>query len=153
MIRIHLKARVRLTGDSVLRKTEQGWRIEGLSVKTGEVVAGRPSTNGSTQGISPPYVAFDGKFSYRPPDGWVLQDNPGSKYKVAVLSNREGFGPNMNVGADFYPGTLDAYLAYVLHTLEAGMTFRVLSQSDFTTAVNQRAIRAIGRLAGARVSD
>jgi hypothetical protein len=32
-------ARVRLTGDSVLRKTEQGWRIEGLTVKTSQVLA------------------------------------------------------------------------------------------------------------------
>ncbi len=32
-------ARIRLTGDSVLRKTEQGWRIEGLTVKTSQVLA------------------------------------------------------------------------------------------------------------------
>jgi len=53
--------RVLLTGDSVLRKTEQGWRLEELSVKTAHLIEGsiaKPPAQGSRR-----YVASDGKFS------------------------------------------------------------------------------------------
>jgi hypothetical protein len=139
--------RVRLTGDSALRKTEQGWRSERLTVKTAEEIAGQPNTNGPPTATSPIYVAPDGKFSYRPPTGWVLLDHPASKYKVVVLRRSSApFEPSINVSADFYEGTLDDYMAFIVRTLKNGATFVVLDKSDFTTDVNQRGIRVIGHI-------
>jgi len=138
-------ARVRLTGDSVLRKTEQGWRLEGLSVKTAQLIEG-PIANGPSQG-SQRYVATDGKFSYTPPNGWILQDNPGSKYKVATLRAIGGFQPNMNVGADLFSGTLDEYLTHIVRVLQSGYErFVVLAKSEFTTDVGQRGIKIVAHL-------
>ncbi|MDX6527964.1 MAG: hypothetical protein QOH41_254 [Blastocatellia bacterium] len=51
-------ARIRLTGDSTFRKTEQGWRLEGLKTGTAQVVAESgatdppPSVAGSTAAAS-----------------------------------------------------------------------------------------------------
>lgn len=137
--------RVRLTGDAVLRKTEQGWRLEGLSVKTAQLMEG-PIANGLAEG-GRRYVANDGKFSYTPPNGWILQDNPGSKYKVATLKASGGFQPNMNVGADFFPGTLDEYMTHILQVLRSGYgSFVALEKSEFTTDVSQRGIKVIAQL-------
>jgi hypothetical protein len=135
---------VRLTGDSVLRKTEQGWRLEGLSVKTAQLIE-EPIANGPVQGRR--YVASNSKFSYIPPDGWILQDNPGSKYKVATLKAIGGFQPNMNVGADIFPGTLDEYSNHILRVLKSGYeTFVALAKSEFTTDVSQTGTKIIAEL-------
>lgn len=51
-------ARIRLTGDSTFRKTEQGWRLEGLETKASQVLAERGPTEppppgaGSTAAVS-----------------------------------------------------------------------------------------------------
>lgn len=137
--------RVRLTGDSMLRKTEQGWRLEGLSVKTAQLIEG-PIANGLSQG-SQRYVASDGKFSYTPPTGWILQDNPGSKYKVATLEAIGRFQPNVNVGADYFRGTLDEYSTHIVQALRSGYaSFVVLAKSEFTTDVGHKGIKIIAQL-------
>ena len=51
-------ARIRLTGDSTFRKTEQGWRLEGLKTGTAQVIAESgptdplPPVSGSTEAAS-----------------------------------------------------------------------------------------------------
>jgi hypothetical protein len=135
---------IRLTGDSVLRKTEQGWRLEGLSVKTAEVMAG-PIANGASRGTSPLYVAPDGEFSYSPPDGWSLRLLPQGKYQSAFgPKSNDGSSPSITVGDILFSGTLDDFVPGDLQSIRSELAnFRVLSQSEFMTAANQRGIKVV----------
>lgn len=142
---------IRLTGDATMRKTEQGWRLEGLSVKTSQVIAG-PIINGPSQGTSPLYVAHDGEFSYSPPDAWVLRDVPGGKYKSAFGQQSEDFAPNINIVSESFSGTLDDYVAGNLRVLPSRYekmgikNFRTLSQSEFLTNHKQKGVKVITEL-------
>ncbi len=143
---------VRLIGDATMRKTERGWRLEGLSVKTSQVIAG--PINGPSQGTSRLYVAHDGEFSYSPPDAWVLRDVPGGKYKSAVGQASGDFAPNINIVSESFSGTLDDYVAANLRVLpsryeQMGIkNFRVLSESEFVTNYEQKGAKVITELEG-----
>jgi hypothetical protein len=47
-----IDAKIRLTGESNLMKTEQGWRVEGLSVKTSQILS--TGSNSNSQSTSTP---------------------------------------------------------------------------------------------------
>lgn len=134
-IRFDKGTKVRLTGNSTLRKTEQGWRIEDLSVKSYRVLVEL-------------YVAPSGEFSYNPPDGWELKDVPGMKYKVAALI-LPAFANNIAVIEERVPKTLDdliasnlqASAAYSLQNPSAAHT--IISQTDFQTNAGQRGVKII----------
>ena len=73
--------------------------------------------NGFSQSTSQQYVAPDGEFSYSPPDGWVLREPAGVKFKVAVEQSI-GFASNIFVADESYSGTLDDYVAVSLQTAQ-----------------------------------
>jgi hypothetical protein len=50
-------ARIRLTGDSTFRKTEQGWRLEGLKTRTAQVVAESGPSDSPAPGAEPTAAA------------------------------------------------------------------------------------------------
>ncbi len=131
-IRFDKGTKVRLTGNSTLRKTEQGWRTEELSVKSYRVLVGQ-------------YIAPDGEFSYNVPDGWELKDLPGIKYKVAFLISPI-FATNIIIFGDSISGTLDDFVVAktqeIIKRDTAGNDV-VMSKTEFLTNSGQRGVRVI----------
>jgi hypothetical protein len=105
--------------------------------------------SGCSQGGRQAYAPPGGGFSYVPPEHWVLRDFPGYKYKFAAGQRSEGFTPNIGVVDEYAPVSLDEYVAGSLRTVQqmhekmGTNPPRVLSQSEFTTDSNERAVKVI----------
>lgn len=95
------------------------------------------------------YVEPIGGFSYTIPQGWVLREVPGWKYKVAFGPPINGFAPNINVVDETYSGTVDDYAESNLKVIFAmadklGMkNFRLISKTAFTTSLQQHGVKAV----------
>lgn len=104
---------------------------------------------GCSRSDSRAYTPPGGEFSYVPPERWMLRDLPGYKYKFATGQPSDGFAPNIGVVDEYAPVTLDEYVADGLrampqiHEKMGTKTPEILSQADFTTDSNQRAIKVI----------
>jgi hypothetical protein len=107
------------------------------------------TAGGCSRNADGSYAAPGGEFSYAPPEGWVLREMPGMKYQIAFGRPSEGFAPNINVGDEYAPVTLDEYVAGSLQVMpqmyeKVGYKhLAMLDQAEFTTGSNQRGIRVV----------
>jgi hypothetical protein len=63
------------------------------------------------------YVESAGGFSFVPPEGWVLREFRGAKYKVVIGPVTANFAANINVVGESFAGSLDAYVKTSITTL------------------------------------
>ena len=95
------------------------------------------------------YAAEDGMFSFSIPEGWVLREIPGRKYKVAFAATADGFAPNINIVDEAFSGALDIYVDGNLKVMAEGYeklgfkNFKVLNRETFITTTKQSGIRLL----------
>jgi hypothetical protein len=90
------------------------------------------------------YVESAGGFSFVPPEGWVLREFRGAKYKVVIGPVTANFAANINVVGESFAGSLDAYVKTSITTLtQAIKGARIVKQDDLKTADGLAARRLI----------
>jgi hypothetical protein len=88
-------------------------------------------------------------FSLWIPDGWVLREMPGRKYKVAFGRPTGNFAPNINIVDESFSGPLDSYVDANLNVMPqmyerlGYRNFSVLRREAFTTATKQYGVRVV----------
>jgi hypothetical protein len=85
-----------------------------------------------------------GDFSFIPPEGWMVDEMPGLKYKIARGTPDRGFTNNMNFVDQDFAGPLDSYVDGNLQALEKIMNgFSMSSRDDLKTDTGERCIRLV----------
>lgn len=92
------------------------------------------------------YQATDGSFSYIPPPGWELVDNPGIKYKGARGPLVAGFFPSINIVDEEWSGaSLDEYADLTIEEVRRALPgATMIDRGDFFTQSEDRAVRIVG---------
>jgi len=92
----------------------------------------------------------EGGFSFCPPDGWRIEQKTGDKYKMVFGTPTNGFTPNINIREGESAAPLADYvaanIAYLLANAEkevGAANVKVLGQSDFVTASEQRGMKVV----------
>lgn len=84
------------------------------------------------------------QFSYMAPEGWMVAEVTGVKYKVAITNPSNGVAPNLNVVDDSFKGTMDEYVRQNLEDLEKSFDeFKKLGQNSFTTTSGVKGVKVI----------
>jgi hypothetical protein len=86
----------------------------------------------------------EGRFSYDPPAGWNVVPFPGLKYRISHGAAEDGFAPNINVVVENYSGTLEAYVAGNMTTLQkVWPQMKVVQREPFQTDDGAPAVRLL----------
>ena len=83
-----------------------------------------------------------GGYSVNPPDGWVVNEFPGSPYKGLFGTRVNNFTPNINIQEENYDGPMDQYIRLNMIQLEKLMKAEKVSQSPFS-AKNSSGVKLI----------
>lgn len=83
-----------------------------------------------------------GGYSVEPPDGWVVNDFPGSPYKGLFGTRINNFTPNINIQEEKYGGPMDLYIRLNMIQLEKLMKAEKVSQTPFS-AKNSSGVKVI----------
>ena len=92
-----------------------------------------------------------GGFSFCMPDGWMVTEKEGEKFKFVYGPTGDSFRPNINIKDDVNTSLLTDYTAasvkYVLaHYQEIGATgMKVIAQDDFITTTGMHGIKVTYR--------
>jgi hypothetical protein len=88
------------------------------------------------------HVEPEGGFSFIPPDGWEMRSFPGRfKFKAAIGPPTGGFTPNIAVGDELWPGSLEDYIKASIEVISQKPNIKVTKKGDFTTSEGLRGAR------------
>ena len=97
------------------------------------------------------HVEATGGFSFCPPDGWIIAEREGQKYKIVHQARNDSFTPNINVKDEITSYSLPDYVAASIKMIttnyaDIGATsIKLLTQSNFTTNNQTPGIKATFR--------
>ena len=83
-----------------------------------------------------------GGYSVNPPDGWVVNEFPGSPYKGLFGTRVGNFTPNINIQEEKFNGPMDAYIRGSLSQIKQLMKAKKISESPFS-GQNRKGVKLV----------